>query len=85
MEAEAKLHRAPYANGPPRNISDEELQFLSNYTGERDLVALRRHVLKVWAEVKAKVSFACAFSWCPAQRAERVCSMREPQSITAIC
>ncbi len=72
MRAEAKPHVAPYASGPPRDISDEELQFLSNYTGERDLVALRQHVLKVWAEVKAKVSLACALSWCHAQRAKRV-------------
>jgi hypothetical protein len=28
---------------------------LSDYTGERDLAVLRRHVLKVWAAVKAKV------------------------------
>ena len=47
--------RAPYADDPPREITDEDLSFLSDYTGERDLAVLRRHVLKVWAAVKAKV------------------------------
>ena len=74
MEAGAKPHLAPYASEPPRDISDEELRFLSNYTGEHDLATLRQHVLKVWAEVKEKVSLACALSWCHAQRAKRMCS-----------
>lgn len=47
--------RAPYADDPPREITDEDLSFLSEYTGERDLAVLRTHVLKVWAAVKAKV------------------------------
>ena len=37
--------KAPYADLPPRDITDADLQFLSDYTGERDLAALRQHVL----------------------------------------
>lgn len=47
--------KAPYADLPPRDITDADLQFLSDYTGERDLAALRQHVLDVWHAVKAKV------------------------------
>ena len=36
--------KAPYADLPPRDITDADLQFLSDYTGERDLAALRQHV-----------------------------------------
>ncbi|KAK9837326.1 hypothetical protein WJX81_006410 [Elliptochloris bilobata] len=59
-EVEAKPHKAPYADLPPRDITNEELQFLSDYTGEHDLVALRKHVLHVWHAVKAKCwTFGC--------------------------
>jgi len=64
--------RAPYADDPPREITDEDLSFLSDYTGERDLAVLRRHVLKVWAAVKAKVRehwvFLLLISLIPHQR-----------------
>ena len=54
VAGEAKPH-ADYADDPPRELSDDYLQFLADYTGQRDLAALRQHVLKVWTEVKAKV------------------------------
>ena len=54
MAGSEAVHRAPYADDAPRELTDEELSFLSDYTGERDLPALRQHVLSVWRDVKAK-------------------------------
>ena len=51
--------KAPYADLPPRDITDTDLHFLSDYTGERDLAALRQHVLDVWHAVKAKARCLC--------------------------
>ena len=55
---------APYADDAPRELTDEELSFLSEYTGERDLAALRQHVLRVWHDVKAKVRRSGAVCSC---------------------
>lgn len=51
--------KAPYADLPPRDITDADLQFLSDYTGERNLDALRQHVLEVWHAVEAKACCLC--------------------------
>ena len=51
--------KAPYADVPPRDLTDADLQFLSDYTGERDFAALRQHVLDVWHAVKAKARCLC--------------------------
>ena len=61
--------KAPYADLPPRDITDADLQFLSDYTGERDLAALRQHVLDVWHAVKAKARRWGARSLCPCAEA----------------
>ena len=39
----------------PRSLSDEDLAFLSKYTGVKDYDQLRKHVLEVWRSVKAQV------------------------------
>ena len=38
----------------PRDLSDEDLSFLSEYTGQKDLDKLRAHVVGVWRSVKDK-------------------------------
>ena len=69
MAGSEAIPRAPYADDAPRELTDEELSFLSDYTGERDLPALRQRVLSVWRDVKAKArclgavcSGLCAYS-----------------------
>ncbi len=48
----------PYATPEePRNLSDDDLSLLSQYTGEKDLGKLREHVLTIWRNVKSKVHF----------------------------
>lgn len=54
MSGSEAVRRAPYADDAPRELTDVDLSFLSDYTGERDLAALRQHVLRVWNDVKAK-------------------------------
>lgn len=54
MAGSEAVRRAPYADDAPRELTDDDLNFLSDYTGERDLAALRQHVLRVWHDVKAK-------------------------------
>jgi hypothetical protein len=39
----------------PRKLTDDDLAFLSRYTGEKDLDKLRNHVISVWKSVKSKV------------------------------
>lgn len=46
----------PYATPEePRDLSDDDLSLLSQYTGEKDLEKLREHVLTIWRNVKSKV------------------------------
>ncbi|BDA47220.1 probableBRG0 Methyltransferase adrK [Coccomyxa sp. Obi] len=51
----------PYATPEePRNLSDDDLSLLSQYTGEKDLEKLRAHVLTIWRNVKSKLwVYAC--------------------------
>ena len=39
----------------PNDLTDEDLDFLSLYTGQKDLHLLREHVVKIWRSVKAAV------------------------------
>ena len=53
----------PYAvTEEPRSLSDEDLAFLSRYTGVKDLDKLRKHVLEVWRSVKAQAR-RCTFAY----------------------
>ena len=46
----------PYATPEqPKELSDQDLKFLSLYTGERDLNKLRAHVFAIWRSVKDTV------------------------------
>lgn len=46
----------PYATSEqPNDLTDEDLQFLSIYTGQKDLGALREHVIRIWRSVKDTV------------------------------
>ena len=46
----------PYpTSDQPNNLTDEDLQFLSLYTGQKDLHLLREHVIKIWRSVKHTV------------------------------
>ena len=48
----------PYATPEqPKKLSDQDLKFLSLYTGERDLDKLRAHVFAIWRSVKDTVGF----------------------------
>ena len=48
----------PYATPEqPKVLSDQDLKFLSHYTGERDLAKLRAHVFAIWRSVKDTVGF----------------------------
>ena len=48
----------PYATPEqPNKLSDDDLHFLSLYTGQKDLDKLREHVLKVWRSLKDQVLF----------------------------
>ena len=38
----------------PRDLPDDDLCFISEYTGEKDLDKLRAHVVAVWRSVKDK-------------------------------
>lgn len=57
-----KQHNSyPYATPEqPRNITDDDLSLLSQYTGEKDLEKLRQHVLTIWRNVKSKVYLSSA-------------------------
>lgn len=39
----------------PKHVTDEDLLFLSLYSGQKDLDKLRQHVIKVWRSVKDTV------------------------------
>ena len=69
MSGSEAVRRAPYADDAPRELTDADLSFLSDYTGERDLAALRQHVLRVWNDVKAKARCSGARSLCPCAEA----------------
>ena len=46
----------PYATPEqPKELSDQDLKFLSLYTGETDLDKLRAHVFAIWRSVKDTV------------------------------
>ena len=60
-EGEAK---PAFADLPPRDLTDADLQFLSDYTGERDFPALRQHVLDVWHAAKAQARCLCCGGFC---------------------
>lgn len=56
--ASSQEHTNPYPYATPdepRDISDEDLAYLSRYTGEKDLDKLRAQVITVWKSVKSKV------------------------------
>ena len=56
----------PYATPEqPNKLSDYDLQFLSLYTGQKNLDKLRQHVPKVWRSLKDQVHFILVSS--PAQ------------------
>lgn len=62
----------PYATPEqPNKLSDYDLQFLSLYTGQKDLDKLREHVLKVWRSLKDQVQFILVFT--PAHPCCREC------------
>ena len=46
----------------PNDLTDEDLQFLSLYTGQQDLHLLREHVLEIWRSVKGKVQYIRLFT-----------------------
>ena len=83
MAGSETVHRAPYADDAPRELTDEELSFLSDYTGERDLPALRQHVLSVWRDVKAKARrlAQCARAFVLQLDSSRVASLQQAQSV----
>ena len=83
MAGSEAVHRAPYADDAPRELTDEELSFLSDYTGERDLPALRQHVLSVWHDVKAKARrwAQCAQAFVLQLDSWRVASLLQAQSV----
>jgi len=39
---------APPKGSEPREISDDELAFISAYTNESDLNSLRQHIISIW-------------------------------------
>ena len=39
----------------PNDLTDEDLHFLSLYTGQKNLHLLREHVIKIWRSVKDTV------------------------------
>ncbi len=46
----------PYSTSEqPNDLTDEDLHFLSLYTGQKDLHLLREHVIKIWRSVKDTV------------------------------
>ena len=82
MAGSEAAHRAPYADDAPRELSDEELSFLSGYTDERDLPALRQHVLSVWHDVKAKARLApCAHAFVLQLDSWRMASLWQGRSV----
>lgn len=86
MAGSEAVHRAPYADDAPRELTDEELSFLSDYTGERDLPALRQHVLSVWHDVKAKARrlALCAQAFVLQLDSWRMASLQQAQSVPGV-
>ena len=50
----------PYAvSEEPRELSEQDLAFLSAYTGQKDMQKLQEHVVSVWRTVKAQSWVYC--------------------------
>ncbi len=68
---------APYPHAvteEPRDLSEQDLAFLSAYTGQKDMQKLQEHVVSVWRSVKAQSWVYCCIQvrgMMPAHRCAR--------------